>query len=93
MLERLVGAAITGSVRILTGVQARWIGCGPDPAQRIYYANHSSHLDVILLCSALPPHLRSRTRPVAASDYWSRGAVRRYIETARHHRAGLRRLR
>jgi 1-acyl-sn-glycerol-3-phosphate acyltransferase len=79
MFERAVAGLITGGAQLLTGVQARWIGCGPEAAQRIYFANHTSHVDFILLCSALPAPLRAKTRPVAASDYWNRGAVRRYL--------------
>lgn len=47
--------------------------------QYVFYANHTSHLDFIVLWSALPPELRARTRPVAGRDYWERGAVRRYL--------------
>jgi 1-acyl-sn-glycerol-3-phosphate acyltransferase len=79
MLARLVGALITGGTRLLTGVQARWLGCGPSDVQRVYYANHASHADFVLIWSVLPRHLRKKTRPVAASDYWSRGAVRPYL--------------
>jgi 1-acyl-sn-glycerol-3-phosphate acyltransferase len=67
------------SVRLLAGAQARWQGCAPAPGQRIYVANHSSHLDAVLLFSALPAALRSRTRPVAAAEYWTAGPVRRYL--------------
>jgi len=79
ILERLVAALITGSIRLLTGVQARWIGCAPSPIQRVYFANHSSHVDFVLLWSVLPTALRRRTRPVAAKDYWSRGVLRRFL--------------
>jgi 1-acyl-sn-glycerol-3-phosphate acyltransferase len=79
MIERVVAGLITGGARILTGVQPRWIGCGPAVTQRIYFANHTSHVDFILLCSALPTWLRGKTRPVAATDYWNRGAVRQYL--------------
>lgn len=48
-------------------------------SQRIYVANHSSHLDFIVLWSALPPDLRRVTRPVAAGDYWNKSASRRYL--------------
>src|SRR5438067_2405743 len=78
-LERLVAALITSSIRLLTGVQARCIGCVPSAAQRIYFANHSSHVDFVLLWSVLPPALRKRTRPVAAIDYWARGRLRRFL--------------
>ena len=79
MLERAVGAMITSVAKTLTGAQCQWIGCGPYDTQRIYFANHSSHLDFILLWSALPWNLRQRTRPVAAADYWFHGAVREYL--------------
>src|SRR5260221_5374161 len=81
MLERLVASLITGGARLLTGVRARWIGCGPSTTPRIYFANHTSHLDFVLLWSALPPRLRAATRPVAADDYWSENAVRLYLTT------------
>ena len=70
MIEQMVATFITGAAKALTGAQCQWVGCGPYETQRIYYANHSSHLDFILLWSALPPALRRRTRPVAAADYW-----------------------
>jgi 1-acyl-sn-glycerol-3-phosphate acyltransferase len=70
---------LVGLVRLLVGAHARWIGCKPSPAQRIYFANHSSHLDTLALWSALPPNLRATTRPVAARDYWGRGGIRGFI--------------
>ena len=47
--------------------------------QRIYFANHSSHMDAIVIWSSLPAELRAKTRPVAAKDYWEKGALRRRI--------------
>lgn len=47
--------------------------------QRVYVPNHSSHLDFIVLWSALPRHLRRVTRPVAARDYWHKNAMRRFL--------------
>src|SRR6202034_2658213 len=67
------------SVRLLAGAQTRWQAGPPSPSQRIYVANHSSHLDAVLLFSALPAHLRRQTRPVAAAEYWSAGPLRRYL--------------
>ncbi len=79
-------ANFTGSIlaliaRILSGASVRWIDCQPDACQRVYFANHTSHLDAIVLWSALPPAIRSLTRPVAAKDYWTAGRVRRYMAT------------
>jgi 1-acyl-sn-glycerol-3-phosphate acyltransferase len=79
MVDRLVARLITASTRLLTGVQARWIGCAPIEAERIYFANHTSHMDFVLIWSVLPGRLRKKTRPVAALDYWGRGVVRRYL--------------
>lgn len=47
--------------------------------QRVYLANHSSHLDFIVIWAALPAPLRHVTRPVAAKDYWEKSALRRYL--------------
>lgn len=80
MLARCVEHSIAGGARLLTGARARWVGCGPACENpRIYFANHTSHIDFLLLWTALPPALRRRTRPVAAADYWQRGPVRRYL--------------
>lgn len=78
---------LTLLARLLSGASVRWIDSQPDTCQRVYFANHTSHLDVILVWSALPSHVRKLTRPVAAKDYWSRGWLRRYI--ARSYNAML----
>jgi len=64
---------IAALARGISGVQIRWQGCVPEPRQRIYFANHTSHLDFVVLWSALPVELRAQTRPVAAKDYWQSG--------------------
>lgn len=74
-----LGAALTGFTRVVTGAQARWIGCGPAAVQRIYFGNHSSHADFAVIWASLPYDLRVRTRPVAGADYWEKGRLRRYI--------------
>jgi 1-acyl-sn-glycerol-3-phosphate acyltransferase len=70
---------LIGLVRLLVGGMSMWKGCAPVPRQRIYFANHTSHLDTVALWSALPSDLRQLTRPVAARDYWDASALRRYI--------------
>jgi 1-acyl-sn-glycerol-3-phosphate acyltransferase len=74
-----IARLITGVAWAVTGAQARWLGCEPAETQRIYIANHSSHMDFVLLWASLPPELRRRTRPVAAADYWDKSALRRYL--------------
>ena len=70
---------LTGMVRLLCGVRAHWQGCDPVPHQRIYFANHTSNLDALVIWAALPPRLRAKTRPVAARDYWEKGPIRRHL--------------
>jgi len=79
LLVQAIAGLITGFTRLLTGAKARWIGCAPIPVQRIYFANHSSHADFVLIWASLPPVLRARTRPVAGADYWENGRVKRFI--------------
>lgn len=76
---RLVSAFIVGVSRLLTGVRPAWQGCLPDDRQRIYFANHGSHGDFVLIWTVLPPPLRRSTRPVAGMDYWDKPGLRRFI--------------
>jgi 1-acyl-sn-glycerol-3-phosphate acyltransferase len=73
-------ALLVGVVKLLVGAYARWIGTTPGDAQRIYFANHTSHIDTLAIWSSLPRRLRPRTRPIAARDYWGKG-IRKYIAT------------
>lgn len=68
-----------GIARFFSGAAVRWIECQPDTCQRVYFANHSSHLDAIMVWAMLPPEVRAATRPVAAKDYWMRGWLRKHI--------------
>jgi 1-acyl-sn-glycerol-3-phosphate acyltransferase len=65
--------------RFLSGASVRWIDSQPDTCQRVYFANHTSHLDAVVVWSALPQQVRAVTRPVAAKDYWSAGRIRSYL--------------
>lgn len=78
---KLTGGSLALLARILSGASVRWIDSQPDSCQRVYFANHTSHLDGIVLWSSLPPEVRVVTRPVAAKDYWTAGPVRRYLST------------
>ena len=75
----MIGALIMAATRFLVGGTAVWVGCQPSARQRIYFANHSSHLDTVILWGAIPADLRRRVRPVAAADYWGKGRLRRHI--------------
>lgn len=45
----------------------------------VFYANHQSHGDFLLIWVALSRAWRSKVRPVAAADYWLADALRRFI--------------
>lgn len=76
---RLTAPVLAVLAKLLSGATVRWVDCQPDTCQRVYFANHTSHLDALVLWASLPRALRNLTRPVAAKDYWERGAVRRHI--------------
>lgn len=65
-------------VRLATGVSvesvAAWTG---KPC--VFFANHGSNLDALVIWAALPREIRERTSPVAAMDYWTKNRLRRWI--------------
>jgi len=79
MPARFTAFLITSIARLLTGARALWLGCDAVPVQRLYYANHSSHGDFVLLWACLPSLLQQRTRPVAGKDYWHQSRLRRFL--------------
>jgi 1-acyl-sn-glycerol-3-phosphate acyltransferase len=79
VLPRLAGAGLRGLARAITGVQPRFMGGRLAPGPAVYYANHTSHGDFVLIWTVLPPAIRAATRPVAGADYWQAGSVRPYI--------------
>jgi 1-acyl-sn-glycerol-3-phosphate acyltransferase len=74
-----IASLLAAVARGISGVQVQWAGCEPHERQRIYFANHSSHLDFVVLWSALPSEIRAKTRPIAAKDYWEQTALRLYL--------------
>lgn len=65
--------------RLMSGVTVRWIDSTPVVRQRVYFANHSSHLDAVVLWAALPAAARVLASPVAGIDYWGKTRIRRYL--------------
>ncbi|ENW81159.1 hypothetical protein F909_02450 [Acinetobacter sp. ANC 3929] len=78
-VARFIAFLTRRGARLITGARSLWVGCEPELKQRIYYANHNSHIDFILLWSSLPTHIRRKTRPIAASDYWLKDGFRRFL--------------
>jgi 1-acyl-sn-glycerol-3-phosphate acyltransferase len=75
----LVGRLLAFIARLITGAQGHWKGCPPEALQRIYFANHQSHLDWVLIWAALPGELRAHTRPIAARDYWTASPFKHWL--------------
>ncbi len=71
--------ALASTARLVSGAKPIWRGCQPADVRRVYFANHTSHLDAVVLWACLPSSLRANTRPVAARDYWQHGRVRPYL--------------
>jgi len=65
--------------RLITGAQGHWKGSPPKAEQRIYFANHQSHFDWVLIWAALPHDLRAQTRPIAARDYWTSSRFKAWL--------------
>jgi 1-acyl-sn-glycerol-3-phosphate acyltransferase len=84
-LASVTGVLLAFIARLVTGAQGHWKGCPPMAEQRIYFANHQSHLDWVLIWAALPHELRVRTRPIAARDYWAGSPFRRWLTTEVFH--------
>ncbi|MDM0042530.1 lysophospholipid acyltransferase family protein [Variovorax sp. J22G21] len=75
----IAAGLIVGAAKLLTGVRAIWSGTQPKAEQTLYFANHTSHGDFVLLWATLPADLRALTRPVAGQDYWLASKLRRFI--------------
>jgi 1-acyl-sn-glycerol-3-phosphate acyltransferase len=75
----LAGLVLAFLARLITGAQGHWYGCPPKAEQRIYFANHQSHFDWVLIWAALPSELRAITRPIAARDYWTSSPLKAWI--------------
>jgi 1-acyl-sn-glycerol-3-phosphate acyltransferase len=77
----MTSALVVGLAKLIAGTGVRWVGCAPELKQRIYFANHTSNLDALILWTSLPRAIRERTRPVAAQDYWTSNKLRLHIAT------------
>jgi 1-acyl-sn-glycerol-3-phosphate acyltransferase len=78
----LTASLLSFFAKLMSGCTLRWVECQPDTCQRVYFANHTSHLDALVLWASLPKNIRSITRPVAARDYWEANLIRRYIASS-----------
>ena len=60
----MIDVALASVTRLICGPTVEW-RCDPNAAaQRIYFGNHSSHLDFIVIWSALPARAARSARPL-----------------------------
>lgn len=78
LLAWLVSELLLFVSRAWTGVRPLWVGAVPRLKQRVYFANHGSHGDFVMIWACLPPPVRRVTRPVAGQDYWLASWARRF---------------
>lgn len=77
--RRIMQRGLAAFAWALTGVRPIWLGCQPNGRQRIYFANHTSHGDFILIMTCLQRDERDRVHAAAAADYWGKTKLRRFI--------------
>ncbi len=75
---RVLRELLCGLVRFLVGAYPSG-EMPPGHRQTLYFANHTSHLDTLVILAALKLRARSRVRPVAARDYWCKTDSRRWV--------------
>jgi 1-acyl-sn-glycerol-3-phosphate acyltransferase len=78
-MTRAAAAMIVVFARAVTAVRAIWPEEGLPSRPCVYFGNHSSHGDFVLVWAVLPPRLRRRTRPVAGAEYWLKSRLNRFI--------------
>jgi len=66
-------------IRFLTGVSTSYLDAAAFAGNAVYYANHSSHLDFLVIWASLPRRQRRKVVPVGALDYWGRTPFRRWL--------------
>lgn len=79
LAARLIEAVIVTFARLVCAPRVTASEAIDWQGANVFFANHSSNADTILIWSAIPPDLRRKVRPVAAADYWLPKALRRFI--------------
>lgn len=76
----LIDRSLSAFVSFITGVRPKFEGdLNFTPEKKVYFANHASHGDFVLVWISLPSKWRKVVRPVAGADYWLKGKIRRFI--------------
>ena len=80
LLAWLIAQVLYFFVSFITGVRPKFEGdITFSPEKKVYFANHASHGDFVMVWISLPKKWRKLARPVAGADYWLKGKFRRFI--------------
>ncbi|MEM0966046.1 MAG: lysophospholipid acyltransferase family protein [Verrucomicrobiota bacterium] len=79
MKRKIVSAVLVFLIRLVCGAVVRKSPRILPDGPLVFFSNHTSNLDFPVIWAGLPPTVRSRARPIAASDYWDRGRLRSYL--------------
>ena len=58
---RITTGTLALIAKFISGASVRWIDCQPDTCQRVYFANHTSHLDALLMGASLVLEVQGET--------------------------------
>ncbi|MBL7215083.1 MAG: 1-acyl-sn-glycerol-3-phosphate acyltransferase [Phycisphaerae bacterium] len=81
-MTELLAKIILYLCRLVSGVQVEIRDVDLFSGTVIFYANHSSHLDAMVILSLLPEERRKKTFIVGSKKYWQANAIRRYISNS-----------
>ncbi|WKB53922.1 lysophospholipid acyltransferase family protein [Eleftheria terrae] len=70
---------VLAAVRAWTGARPLWAGEPPGGRPCVYFANHTSHGDAVLVWATLPAHQRRRLCPVVDAEPGGATALRRFL--------------
>ncbi|WP_211437077.1 lysophospholipid acyltransferase family protein [Campylobacter curvus] len=79
VMSKILDFILCNITIFITGIRPQNLKNLTDFTPKIYYANHTSHGDFLLLFVSMPYALRKKIRPVAGADYWSRGKIRPFL--------------
>ena len=76
-----LASMLAWTARRISGVRVSWDETVPFDRQCIYFANHTSHLDAVVVWAGLPGNVRPWVQPLAAKEYWEGSRLRRYLSS------------
>ena len=79
-LARVLDTVLCLITSFITGVTSKQASdLAFTPTNKVYYANHASHGDFVLVWISLPKTWRMLTQPVAGADYWLGSTLKAFI--------------